>query len=49
MSQDLPSKQWSELSMFSRERMLCFVYGPPEDGFDIPAQGIRFQAANTGQ
>jgi hypothetical protein len=27
MSQDLPSKQWSELSMFGRERMLCFVYG----------------------
>jgi hypothetical protein len=28
MSQELPSKQWSELAMFSRERMLCFVYGP---------------------
>ncbi len=38
MSQELPSKQWSELAMFSRERVLCFVYEPLEDGFDIPAQ-----------
>jgi hypothetical protein len=38
MSQDLPLKQWSELSMFGRERVLCFVYGAPEDGFDIPAR-----------
>jgi hypothetical protein len=26
MSQELPSKQWTKLSMFSRQRVLCFVY-----------------------
>ncbi len=26
--------------MFGRERLLCFVLWPPEDGFDIPASEI---------
>jgi hypothetical protein len=32
MSQDLPSKQWTKLSIFGQQRMLSFVLGPPADG-----------------
>lgn len=35
--------------MFGHERMLCFVDGLPEDGFDIQAPGSRFRGREYGQ